>query len=143
MEYDRNFEQFVSDMVGTRVRCCVSGMVSELVTDDSDLACELYEGPPSYGEYFCEECGTVSGEPGLEKCPECGLEFDDDDFDATDFQEVYEHWVVESDLAYMLREQGETVVDEWGLDIWCRTTTGQSITMDCCVRDIAKKWYTG
>ncbi len=45
--------------------------------------------------------------------------------------EVYEHWLVSSHLAYKLREHGQTVVDDFfGLQVWCRTCTGQSISMD-------------
>lgn len=45
--------------------------------------------------------------------------------------EVYEHWIVSDYLANLLEEQGEMVErDFFGLTIWGRCTTGQSIYMD-------------
>jgi hypothetical protein len=52
-------------------------------------------------------------------------------------QEIFEHWIVSSWLANKLEEQGETVVrDFYQLDIWCRTTTGQSICLDWVIQQI-------
>jgi hypothetical protein len=52
-------------------------------------------------------------------------------------QEIFEHWIVSSWLANKLEEQGETVVrDFYGLDIWCRATTGQAIYIDWVVQKI-------
>lgn len=47
------------------------------------------------------------------------------------YWEVYEHWIVSSHLAHKLQQQGEYVDRDFGgLEIWGRTTTGQSISMD-------------
>jgi hypothetical protein len=52
-------------------------------------------------------------------------------------QEIFEHWIVSSWLANKLEEQGETVVrDFYGLDIWCRPTTGQAIWCDWVIQQI-------
>lgn len=51
--------------------------------------------------------------------------------------EVYEHWIVSSWLAGKLREQGESVGELFGLTIWGRTTTGQAISMDSVIQQIA------
>lgn len=51
--------------------------------------------------------------------------------------EVYEHWAVSQWLAEKLTAQGERVdTDFAGLSIWARTTTGQAISMDGCIRRI-------
>lgn len=51
--------------------------------------------------------------------------------------EVCEHWAVSQWLAEKLIEQGERVdTDFAGLSIWARTTTGQAISMDGCIRRI-------
>lgn len=49
--------------------------------------------------------------------------------------EVYEHWIISDRLAELLAAEGERVDDDFaGLTIWARTTTGQSIMMDDCIR---------
>ncbi len=51
-----------------------------------------------------------------------------------------EYWVVNSLLASELKDRGEKVIDDlFGLTIWCRTTTGQSIAMD----DVILNIYSG
>jgi hypothetical protein len=52
-------------------------------------------------------------------------------------QEIFEHWIVSSWLASKLKAFGETVIcDFYGLDIWCRATTGQAIYIDWVVQKI-------
>lgn len=51
--------------------------------------------------------------------------------------EVYEHWIVTDWLKRKLGERGEVVGDFAGLDIWGRCCTGQSISMDSVIQDIA------
>ena len=51
--------------------------------------------------------------------------------------EAYEHWVVSRDLSYWLEERGEMVTrDLFGMTIWGRCTTGQSISIDGVICDI-------
>lgn len=55
-------------------------------------------------------------------------------------REVYEHWIVSDWLARQLESQGETVVDFGaGCRVWCRTTTGQAISMDYVIQKIAEE----
>lgn len=58
-----------------------------------------------------------------------------------DYDEVYEHWVVSDWLARKLGERGEITGDVAGLTVWGRCCTGQSISMDSVVQDIAKGSY--
>ncbi len=52
--------------------------------------------------------------------------------------EVFEHWAVSPWLAEKLAAEGERVdTDFAGLNVWGRTTTGQSISMDAVIRKIA------
>lgn len=52
--------------------------------------------------------------------------------------EVFEHWAVSSWLAEQLAAAGERVdTDFAGLNVWARTTTGQSISMDGVIQRIA------
>lgn len=51
--------------------------------------------------------------------------------------EVYEHWAVSSWLAEKLIAKGERVdTDFAGLNVWARTTTGQSISLDSVIEAI-------
>lgn len=50
--------------------------------------------------------------------------------------EIYEQWAISDYLAQKLRERGERIGKLAGLDVWGRTTTGQSIAMDDVIRSI-------
>ena len=55
------------------------------------------------------------------------------------YHDVYEYWIVSNFLAARLKEHGEIVeTDFHGLTIWGRTTTGQSITCDYVIAQIAE-----
>jgi hypothetical protein len=57
--------------------------------------------------------------------------------------EVLEHWIVSDWLADKLEEKGETVVDDlYGLTVWGRTTSGQSISMDHVIRQITQELHS-
>lgn len=51
--------------------------------------------------------------------------------------EIFEHWLVTEWFSEKLEAKGEKIIqDLFGLTIWCRTTTGQSICMDSVICDI-------
>jgi len=53
-------------------------------------------------------------------------------------RDVFEHWTVSEWLAEKLIEKGEFVgTDFYGLSVWGRTTTGQSVKMDGVIQEIA------
>jgi hypothetical protein len=52
-------------------------------------------------------------------------------------REAYEHWTVSNWFADKLRERGEMIGELFGLTIWGRCTTGQSISMDSVIVSIA------
>jgi hypothetical protein len=56
-----------------------------------------------------------------------------------EYREVYEHWIVSNWLAARLEEKGEITGEVSGLTIWGRCTTGQSISMDWVIEQIAKE----
>lgn len=90
----------------------------------------------------------MEGEPA-EKGEWCETEleawealFDDQGLDRPDGSEVYEHWIVTDYLAARLIDAGETVVrDVAGLTVWGRCTTGQAISMDYVIQQIAADMY--
>ena len=59
-----------------------------------------------------------------------------------DYDEIYEHWVVSDWFARKLAERGEITGDVAGLTVWGRCCTGQSISMDSVVQDIAAETYS-
>ena len=54
-------------------------------------------------------------------------------------QEALEHWLVSEWLAKRLLEEGEMVIEFYGLTIWGRTTSGQAIYIDSVIEDIYNK----
>lgn len=58
-----------------------------------------------------------------------------------DMMEVYEHWIVSDWFARKLSEKGEITGDFAGLTIWGRCCTGQSISMDGVIREIAAELW--
>lgn len=60
------------------------------------------------------------------------------EIDITDHcHEVFEHWAMSGYLAQKLEMQGEKIISLFDFDyIWCRTTTGQAISIDHVITDI-------
>ena len=66
-----------------------------------------------------------------ELCDALGI----DPYDYT--PEIFEHWIVSDWLAHELDERGERVLrDFFGLTVWGRSCTGQSILLDRVICDI-------
>lgn len=58
--------------------------------------------------------------------------------DSDELIEAYEHWIISGWFADKLADKGEHVCkDMFGLTIWARTTTGQSMALDHVVQSIA------
>ena len=73
---------------------------------------------------------------------EIDQEIDDLKAEQEEPEEAYEFWIVSDWLADKLSDRGELVTKDFlGLTIWGRTCTGQSITMDWVIQDIAKEVY--
>ena len=60
------------------------------------------------------------------------LSFDDEE------NEVSEYWHTSPWLASELQKEGEKVVllEDLNLIVWCRTTSGQAISIDSCIEQI-------
>ena len=158
------------DLVRDHVYANVHPFIYPLFKMDMDAACDLfdlseeeyialcetreYEEPVR--EWVCkldfteleDVCNArMLDEPCTEEALLESLESDGDweDF-ANEYQidpfinEVYEHWLVDSWLAWQLESRGETVVDFGaGCRVWCRCTTGQAISMDYVIEKIAEE----
>jgi hypothetical protein len=138
-------EAITNSIIKNEIIYCVSSLVYELSQKtEGDLYDEfpdLFQGSPSFGEYTCPDCyHTWDDEPEEENCPECKAKIDSeesDQFEPTEYSEVFEHWIVSEWLANRLEEKGETIEkDFYGLTIWGRCTTGQSICLDYVIKQI-------
>lgn len=91
--------------------------------------------------------GTGTDKPGLiasiqseidyaeQVCSEARLD--------TDYREAYEHWAVSGWLASKLAERGEMIGEICGITVWGRCTTGQSISIDGVILQIANDIIKG
>lgn len=55
-------------------------------------------------------------------------------------QDVYEHWIISNDAKRHLESVGEQVVEIMGLNIWCRTCTGQSFWYDSSMQQLGQRY---
>ena len=55
--------------------------------------------------------------------------------------DVLEYWEVSGPARRCLLDANEVVVLAGGFDVWCRTTSGQAISMDTCVQKAAIQAY--
>lgn len=115
--------------------------ISELL--DEDLK-------DSYGNYVCPECGLeyTSADEARECCGEdttvykcsCGKILNESEYDdCLCSAEVYEWWAVSKWLGEKLKKQGCVVIESYGKSYWGRETTGQAISLDGCIANIAKE----
>ena len=110
----------IDDFVNREIKYCVSELVQSLTAnneihnalDYEEVIYSLWEGHP--------------------------IEVDEDE--EPEYAEVYEHWLVSEWLANKLREQDENVVELYGLNIWCRCSTGQAIKCDDVIQTIYNKY---
>ena len=154
------FQRAARGIVNAHVYMNVSSLIIELVTLESrlvadeitDLSCNL-----DYSSALIE-----SGEARWDEIREQWISNDDalitllnpynadcwDDAQAAcealgiepHEQETLEYWAVDSWLANQLRKQDENVVelDDLDLRVWCRTTSGQAISIDSCIEQITE-----
>jgi hypothetical protein len=108
------FAEAAKDRLSNHVYVCVSQLMHELINKAEHF---------SPWEDDLWSASTVESE-----------EDDEDDC------EVYEHWIVSNDAKRELESVGEKVVEIFDLNIWCRTTTGQSVWYDFCMQELGKRY---
>lgn len=107
---------------------------------------ELEEG------YLCPICGcwhkTIESareccgvDQTIYQCDHCGKVLNEEQYEHMDTApvEIYEWWAVSGWFGEKLKEQGCVVIDAWGKSYWGREATGQSISLDGCITNIAKE----
>ena len=139
-EFDEEFGTETCD-------CCKSRLagarytyqaVDDMVTQDLDEWLDEDEDRnEKFRELVFEQLESTSSMEEL--CRE--FQVDIDDFR----DEVYEHWVVDTHLANMLKSRGEVVGELCGLTIWGRSCTGMSISLDgviqrCAIEIWKEEW---
>ncbi len=154
------------DIVRAEVIYCVSGLVSTLAgytprmsayddarhdrnnRDVMDLTAQAQELSAPVADYEsaaieagCERSGalwTYANADGTWRTATSIEEiFEERDLEPYD-RDVYEHWIVSDWLADKLEAKGEKVDRDFaGMTVWARTTTGQSISIDGVIVEIA------
>lgn len=116
----KDFERTADAFVNRHVYANASAMVNTLVCN--------YEAD-AMGADSAEELLTLT----------CLPEPEDDDEDPV---EIYEHWIISDWLAEKLSERGEMVANPWsdGVWLWGRTCTGQAISLDGVIRELAREF---
>lgn len=115
--------------------------LSDLDDDDFKKSDGTYVCPVCDCEYDtldeAKEC--CSYEDNLYRCSYCKEVFSEHDYDRLDSKpaEVFEWWAVSTWFGEKLKEQGCVVIDAWGKSYWGRETTGQAISLDWCIIQIA------
>lgn len=116
-------------------------------TDDPEAEPEQYDDPADYlwdleeeeGKKFLKALRTYIKERVDDHQKFCHeLDIDADEYES----DVYEHWIVSNWLARKLAERGEVTGDVCGMTIWGRCTTGQAISMDYVIQQIAAELWS-
>lgn len=103
--------------------------VEEELDEEGNVEVEAVEG--STLDELRALAHTAAEEQGYEEfCQEVGID--------PDRNEVFEHWIVSGWFARKLREKGHPVGELLGLTIWGRGTTGQAISVDGSILEIAR-----
>lgn len=133
MNSRKNIDQFVSAEVNT----CVTSMVDYVLGkswEDANAPFTWDDVSNAY-EYVCPECGEtiLSSDDDHAACEYCDWTGGSDEL-ATELQDIFEWWSVSGWLCERLKEEGCPVIEDQNL--WGRTCTGQSITLDGVIEKI-------
>ena len=128
-------EQFQDDILELYSRC-VTIDDCELIDDgtlDTVIAIdgEQHRFDADWASEYRDENGAIIDEDEL-------FQAAIDDVDPEP-REVFEHWIVTSWFAGKLAEHGEVTGELFDFHIWGRGTTGQSISMDWIIHEIASE----
>ena len=128
-----------SRIVENEIFLNVSLLVNELLRKDEDFQ-EAFYSVPMYTYIECSICegeGEVEDEDGdLIECENCEGRGEVEDVP----NEPLCFYAVSNWLSEKLQEQGEFILEYAGLNIWGRTTFGQSITLDYVINKITREF---
>lgn len=126
--------------------------VGDLEDDDFEKSYGYIDDEDEMDDGFaCPICGSVfrtvdqarkccGEDETVYKCQNCGKILNKDEYESLDmnYEEVYEWWAVSRWFGEKLAGHGCIVIESYGKSYWGRQTTGQSISLDGCIIDIAK-----
>lgn len=166
---ESDFQNLCSKFVSHEVHCCVSTEISYIINryEDEDApykwadvdnheAYTFQEIEATYEDTYTREeldnikdayedesndlvdAGIQTGDQQDRNTLLCNKIEEIDDLDPEQ-QEIYEWWKCNSMLISNLKDAGEPVIKF--ANIWGRTTTGQSISIDEVIRSIVKKLH--
>lgn len=157
----KDIQRIAENIVRSDVHYCVSSLIHTMAmschacdtTDDVGELCELAANlfaPLQDWESAARDAGWIENNDdagngyidtndgqkwACSDWEELCHEFDIDPYET----EILEHWIVSEFLAKELEARGERVeFDFQGLIVWGRTVSGQAISMDAIIQDIAK-----
>lgn len=156
---ETNRQKFGSRLCQNEILCCVSGLVSHILADTkegsnlAELVMELTSPVLDYEEAATQAGWNMrvsfSGSPIFSKNGKEIQEHTDwptlcEAENISPYEwEIFEYWAISDWLGDKLLEAGERVCkDFYGLCIWGRTCTGQSISMDHVIQRIAESVYS-
>jgi len=147
-------ERILSQLVDREVIHCCSTLIEYMRTNPGDYEDELF----ALAERHCDHSERVeeidnlideletlidtSEEPGeialyqssIDELQRERTELEED----SEPQECLEYWIVSEWFGDQLRSHGETIADVLDFTIWGRTTSGQAISCDSVIKDIAE-----
>lgn len=154
---EQQINEVVERIVKQDVIYCVSSLVSEISEMSGrsgnhqlqEQCFNLSESEPDYEQAATDEGWVISDNKEFFEIihPDSDDSYsdwedccNDENIDYHSYRsEVYEHWIVSSWLANKLESHGQVIDHDFmGLTIWGRCTTGQSISMDYVIQQIAK-----
>ena len=115
------------------------------VNSDTYIECatDCQHAPKFIGGYWTTRQNDglwVTFETEAEAAKDACEHFDLDPYEYA--MEPHEHYAVSRKLAKALEDRGENIVHDWhGMDVWCRTTSGQRVSMDFVIGSIAAEWF--
>jgi hypothetical protein len=143
-----DIHQKANNLVRNEIFANLSALVEAMASKGDEDSMELMCSVPDYecaaieeGWKFVDDAWRYDGfvdeyEDAHELCEDQGIEPRE--------REVFEHWSVSSWLASQLEKHGEKVARNWyGHNVWARTTTGQSISIDGVIESIVRAMARG
>jgi hypothetical protein len=106
-----------------------SGRIEEIEQEIEELEADLEDAD--------EATDTLDNGRTRAKIEKLTEEKEDLEGEQDEPNEVYEHWIVSDWFAGKLKERGETTGELFNLTIWGRCTTGQAISIDHVISEIA------